>query len=227
MTDVTDRLTRLIALADEETPEKQRALAFELCDLLFDWPERYPPATREPFESLLEKILQRLDGTTRRMISGRLATRSETALSLLNAFYFDLPAEAHAAVLARNEKSSAGSKRETEAVDEAVLLADARSRSRREFATAFARALKIPAAIADRILQDETGHGLAIACKGSAITRAAYSALALLALEKGNADLIRRRLSAYDEIPAEAARHLVQSWRRPDAEHVATEVAAA
>src|SRR5208337_2165496 len=102
MTDARERLSRLIELAGENTPEKQRALAFELCDLLIDWPQRYPPAMREPFEALLEKVLRRLDGATRRMIAARLAGHPETALALLNEFYFDVPADARTDILRRN-----------------------------------------------------------------------------------------------------------------------------
>lgn len=213
MTDVKDRLTRLVGLAEENTPEKQRVLAFELCDLLFDWPERYPHAMREPFESLLEKVLGRLDGTTRRLISTRLASRPDTSLSLLNEFYFDLPPEARIAVLTRNDEPCDDEDREIEEIDEAVLLTAARESARTDFASAFAHALQVSAGTADRILDDATGHALAIACKGARITRATYSGLALLELGTGAQELVLRRLSAFDEISATAARRVLRRWR--------------
>ena len=50
-----------------------------------DWPAHYPTEMREPFEALLEKVLKRLDGTSRQMIAARLAQRFRSAY--VNEFY--------------------------------------------------------------------------------------------------------------------------------------------
>src|ERR1700722_15470694 len=126
MADAKERLSRLIDLAGETTPEKQRALAFELSDLLTDWPARYPAEMREPFEALLEKVLKRLDGTSRSMIAARLAAHAGSAVSLLNEFYFDVPAEERAAILARNAEGEDAPGANVEPADEARLIEAAR-----------------------------------------------------------------------------------------------------
>ena len=54
MADARERLTRLIELATENAPDKQQALAFELCDLLVN-------GTPHPFEQLghVQEIMRR------------------------------------------------------------------------------------------------------------------------------------------------------------------------
>ena len=136
MRDAKDRLSRLIELAGESTPEKQRALAFELYDLLIDWPQRYPLAMREPFEALLEKVLKRVDGTTRRMLAARLASHPTTAVTLLNEFYFDVPAEAKSAILRRNAALEEPLQNMPAYANEAELLAAARHVRGHDFAMA-------------------------------------------------------------------------------------------
>src|SRR5271163_3346495 len=122
MPEPRERLTRLIELASENAPEKQPALAFELCDLLVAWPERYPQIMREPFEALLEKVLRRLDETTRRLIATRLSGHSETAIALLNEFYFDVPTKARSLILERNHDDDAGEPSHVDAEGEAKLI---------------------------------------------------------------------------------------------------------
>lgn len=217
MVDARERLSHLIELAGESTPDKQRALAFELCDLLTDWPTRYPAAMREPFEALLEKVLRRLDGTTRRMIAARLAARPETALAFLNEFYLDVPADARRAILARNADLPEHAQIEgATAEDELPLIEAARRVRGAEFAAALARFLDVTPPLAQRILDDMSGDGLAVACKGAGVRRATYSALALLAGADLRANPAARyeRLSAFEDVPAEGARRMLAFWRR-------------
>jgi hypothetical protein len=61
MSDARARLNSLVELATENAPEKRRALAIELCDLLLAWPANYPATMREPFEALLEKTVRLID----------------------------------------------------------------------------------------------------------------------------------------------------------------------
>jgi len=216
MPDARERLERLIELAGESTPEKQRALAFELCDLLVDWPGRYPVAMREPFEALLEKVLRRLDGATRRMIAARLATHPETAVTLLNQFYLDMPVEVRTGILARNANSTDAVPEETGSVDDRPLIDAARHARGSELAAAFAQFLGVSASTARRILDDSSGNALAVACKGARIRRATFSALALLTLPdvRANPSVRYLRLSAFDEIPQSGADTMLDFWRR-------------
>lgn len=227
MTDARERLQRLIELAGESAPDKQRALAFELCDLLIDWPSRYPAPMREPFEALLDKVLRRLDGTTRRLIAARLATNPEIAVALLYEFYLDMPVEARAGVLARNAAETPASS--DSPVDDTPLIDAARRGS--ELATAFAQFLGVPAHTAQRILDDTSGNALAVACKGAYVRRATYSALALLALPdiRANPTARHARLSVFDEIPQNGADTMLAFWRqsRDDSRNVETDVEAA
>jgi hypothetical protein len=230
MPDARARLTRLIELATQRAPEKQRALAFELCDLLLEWPNRYPSAMREPFEVLLEKVLRRLDGTTRRMIAGRFAERSDAALALLNEIYLDLPDDARAAVLRRNEQRDDGNPTSTgiSDVDEMRLLAGVRSAPGAEFTVTFADILRIPATTAERILADRNRSALAVACKGAHVTRPVFSAIAVLSTADRRTDATAC-LAAFDEISQGAAENLLDYWRQTheDLSPLPTDVAAA
>lgn len=221
MPDARARLTRLIELATQSAPEKQRALAFELCDLLLEWPARYPHPMREPFEVLLEKVLRRLDGTTRRLIAARFAGRTDTTLALLNEIFLDLPAEDRSAVLRRNADVASDTPTTMPDADDTALLEAARSRRGSDFVTAFARFLEIPPVTAKRILDDESGNGLAVACKGGHLRRATFSALALLMAAdlRTNPAIRYAYLGAFDEIPLPGAERLLEYWRMTPVEH--------
>jgi hypothetical protein len=223
MSDVQARLTRLIELAMQSAPEQQRALAFELCDLLVEWPARYAPAMREPFEALLEKVLRRLDDTTRQLIAGRIAARANAAIPLLNAIYLDVPVEAQATILRHNAELDDGIFVPTDSSegDETILLAAARAVRGPDFAVAFARFLRISEQTAKRILDDECGNALAVACKGAHIRRATFSALALLTAARLRTDPAARYafLCAFDDIPESGAARLVHSWRMTRDDH--------
>jgi Uncharacterised protein conserved in bacteria (DUF2336) len=217
MTDARERLTRLIELASENAPEKQPALAFELCDLLVAWPERYPQIMREPFEALLEKVLRRLDETTRRLIATRLSGHSETAVTLLNEFYFDVPTKARGVILERNHETVDETSQGADAEEEARLVEAARRMGAVEFVSAFAAFLHVPTATARSILDDRTGDALAVACRGAGAQRATYSSLVLFAA--GNtadigAETLYARLAAFDNVPEKGARRMLAYWRR-------------
>ena len=179
MTDARERLTRLIELASENAPEKQPALAFELCDLLVAWPERYPQIMREPFEALLEKVLRRLDETTRRLIATRLSGHSETAVALLNEFYFDVPTPARSVILERNHEPADEASQSADVEGEARLVEAVRRMGPVEFAATFAGFLRVSPATARSILDDATGDALAVACKGADATRDLFRARSL------------------------------------------------
>src|SRR3974390_519720 len=211
MRDAKDRLSRLIELAGESTPEKQRALAFELYDLLIDWTQRYPLAMREPFEALLEKVLKRVDGTTRRMLAARLASHPTTAVTLLNEFYFDVPAEAKSAILRRNAALEEPLQNMPAYANEAELLAAARRVRGHDFAMALGDYLGVTPATSERILADTSGNALAVACRGAGVKRATYSALALLTIGelRVNPGARFEHLVGFEQIPDPGARRLL------------------
>jgi hypothetical protein len=219
MADARERLTRLIELASENAPDKQTALAFELCDLLIDWPQRYPRAMREPFEALLEKVRRRVDERTRRAIAARLSADAETAVVLLNEFYFDVPQAQRAAILERNAARGTEIPHTDPGSCDAMLVAAARELNGRDFAGAFAQLLGILPATARAILGDGTGDALAIACKGAAMSRAAYSALVVLVTgpSEPRVEALYNRLAAFDTIPENGARRMLAHWRREQA----------
>jgi hypothetical protein len=217
MTDARERLTRLIELASENAPEKQAALAFELCDLLVDWPPRYPQVMREPFEALLEKVLRRLDETTRRLIATRLSQHSETAVALLNECYFDVPTKARSLILERNREPDVDDDVAVDATAEARLVEAVRRVGAAELAGQFARFLGVSSTMAQSILDDTSGDALAVACRGAKVGRATYSALVVFARRNASAEVLYERLSVFDTIPENGARSMLGHWRRENA----------
>jgi len=209
MTGMDARLQRLIELAGKPAPEDRAALALELCDLLADWPMKYPSEMREPFETLLEKCVREVDASTRARVAARIASREEAPVPLLNELFFDAPAEAKAKIVERNAEANGHCT--TEAADEASLIAAAREAKGEAFAADFARLLGIEPVTARRILSEPSGDALAIACKGAHLTRAAFSTLAVLFAPDAQAS--DKRLAAYEAVPQEAASGMLRHWR--------------
>ena len=204
-----ERFARLIELAKKSAPEDRAALALELCELLSDWPMKYPSEMREPFESLLEKAVREVDGATRRAVAARIAARGEAPVALLNELFFDAPADAKTQIVKRNAETNGHDA--NEAADEASLIEAARATRGEEFASEFARLLGIAPVTARRILAEPSGNALAIACKGAHLTRAAFSTLAVLFAADASAS--DHRLGAYDTIPQDGADGMVRFWR--------------
>jgi hypothetical protein len=73
----------------------------------------------------------------------------------------------------------------------------------------------VPAATAQRILDDGTGQALAVACKGAHMRRATHSALALLTLPELRTLPAARlaQLASFEDIPQRGAEHLLTYWR--------------
>jgi uncharacterized protein (DUF2336 family) len=213
MTDAKQRLTHLIELATTNAPGNRRTLAVELCDLLLDWPAHYPAAMREPFEALLEKIVRMIDADTRRALAERLGAREETPLPLLNEFYFDAPTETRDAIVLRNALLEDGTQPRIPSADEKAIVSAARNTANGEFSVSFAKMLGIEPATAERILHDHSGRALAIACKGAHLTRATFSALALITEGGSGAADTRERLSSFDSVPLTGAERLLEFWR--------------
>jgi hypothetical protein len=216
MSTARERLTHLVELAGQSAPEKQRALATELCDLLIDWPADYSSAMRAPFEALLERVARGVDRATRRLLATRLAAYAETPLELLNAFFFDLPLESRNAILARNDE--AGDARAAIAPDgeaESSLVHSLRNSDRVDAALTLGEFLRVDSATAGNILDDLSAEALAIVCKGAHLARATFSIMALLAGERSPdaLDASYARLGRIDTIPEVGAERLLHFWR--------------
>ncbi len=210
-----DRLTSLLELASQGTPETRRELAFDLIDLLLDWPAKYAQSMREPFDALLLKVARDLDDETRNALVARLAESAQTPLDLLNEFFFDVPPGLKTAILARNADAFDGEAASAaEAADsEASLIAAVRKDAGSHFASIFAGVLGIDAAVATQILDDPCA--LAAACKGAGLGRPAFSTLTLLTRANGGEtpEQIDLRLRAFDDVSEPAARRLFGYWR--------------
>jgi hypothetical protein len=83
-----------------------------------------------------------------------------------------------------------------------------------------ARALGIAENLVSEILNDASGHALAVACKALGLNRAAFSSLTILAQPRSDVASCYGRLDAFDAVSAvEAAREL-RRWSG-DAQHAA------
>jgi hypothetical protein len=214
MSTARERLTNLIELASQSAPEKQRALAMEVCDLLIDWPSDYSSAMRAPFEALLERVARGVDRATRRQLATRLAAYAETPLDLLNAFFFDLPLESRNAILARNDEASEmRSEIASDVAAETSLIDNLRDSDRADAAISLAAFLRIDSATAGNILDDPSGGALAVACKGARLGRAAFSIVAMLAGSPDAFNASYARLGQIDAIPQVGAERLLNYWR--------------
>jgi Uncharacterised protein conserved in bacteria (DUF2336) len=207
MSDARARLNSLVELATENAPEKRRALAIELCDLLLAWPTNYPATMREPFEALLEKTVRLIDRDTRNTLIARIATAPGVRREFLNEFFFDASPELRGEILSRNGDCET---RDDIAVDEAAVVKAARGGD--EFHDAFATALGIASETAARIAGDASAQSLALAAKGAHLSRATFSALVLLVCPGKPSD-IETRLAAYDTADEHVAAAMLTYWR--------------
>jgi Uncharacterised protein conserved in bacteria (DUF2336) len=69
-----------------------------------------------------------------------------------------------------------------------------------------------PAKVAE-ILADDSGQALAVACKGSGIDRATYSAIAMLANGAGEVANAYEKLDMFDNVPTREAVRQLRAWR--------------
>ena len=206
----------LVELASQSAPEKQRALATELCDLLIDWPSDYSTAMRAPFEALLERVARGLDRATRRQLATRLAAYAETPLELLNGFFFDLPLESRNVILARNDEAAkTGGTIAPVVAAEGSLVETLRNSDRVDAAIVLGEFLRINSATAGNIIDDRSAEALAVVCKGAGLARATFSIVAMLAGERSPdaLDASYARLGQIDTIPQGGAERLLKYWR--------------
>jgi hypothetical protein len=209
-----ERLNRLVELAAETGVAARQELTNELADLLLDWPSAYPEEMREPFEALLEKSLADIEPEARALLAKRFAERQSMPLSILNALIFDAPAETQAIILARNADAKPQYIKGVNRTEESALLAEIRGAQLSEIARALSQHFCVPPAIASRIVADVSATSLVALCKGEGLSRAAFSALAILARPFAADDERYRRLATYDDVPEAAATSLLSFWRR-------------
>jgi hypothetical protein len=197
-----ERLNLLLALAAQGR-DGRAALLDELAALLMDWPADYAQAMRGPFEALFEKTARDAAPELRTALAERLADHDELPVALLNEFFLDASPASRARILKRNEALDEPDGQAPRKADACALVAAARRTLNGTFVQAFAEFLSLPPTLAPAILADP--QALAIACKGSGIDRAAYSAVALL---NG------RELAEYENIPLSGAERLADFWRK-------------
>lgn len=207
-----ERLTRLVDLASEAGVSARRELTGELADLLLDWPPSYPATMREPFEALLEKALRDVEPPARTLLAERFVKHSGMPLTVLNQLIFDAPPEVRTKILSRNADAFARNVA-TPHIDGALLLFAARRARPDGLAETLATWFGIKPEIAADVLRDHSAHSLAILCKGAQLTRAGFSALAVLARPDAAGDEHYRRLAVYDSVPDDGARVLLVFWR--------------
>src|ERR1700679_4265256 len=195
-----ERLGFLLDLAAQGAAGRA-ALLDELAALLVDWPADYAQAMRGPFEALFEKTAREAAPALRASLAERLVDHDELPIALLNEFFLDASPATRARILKRNAALDE-SETPPHRADACALVAAARRSLNGAFAQAFAQSLSLPPALAPAILAD--AQAMAIACKGTGIGRAAYSAVALL---NG------RDLAEYEDIPPAAAERLACFWR--------------
>ncbi len=205
-----ERLTRLVHLAGDPAAGSQEELTNEVADLLLNWPQNYPAAMREPFEALLEKAICDIEPDARALLAKRFAGRN-LPLSLLNALFLDATPEVKSEILSRNAASQTESP--PRLIDERALLAAARAAEPDQLADVIAACFSVSGSIAAATLADTSAYNLATLCKGVCLSRAAYSALAVLTEPAASYGESYRRLTAYDAIPEAGARTLLRFWQ--------------
>jgi hypothetical protein len=98
------------------------------------------------------------------------------------------------------------------------------ARNSGDLCAVLAQALDVDATMARQVLEDETGAALAVACKGAALDRAAFSALALLAHPGRDRAHAFAMLDSFDTVPMSEATRVLRGWRGEhvsETEHVA------
>ena len=212
MLSAKERLIHLLDLA-EKGPALRAALAEEVTDLLLDWPADCPDAMRIPCEALLERAARDVDAATRARLAQRADGHPELPVALLNALFFVASEPLKKSIVARNE-DAAELPADKDAADETALIKAARVN--KAFVAEFARQIHVSIETAQDILTDTSGQSLAVACKGAHVTRAGFSALAMLTAKDATCGT---RLEAYDCVPLHAAERMLHAWRTHNPDH--------
>ncbi len=126
---------------------------------------------------------------------------------------------ARSLILERNHEEDADEPLRVDAEGEKKLIAAARKMGPIEFVHTFAAFPGVTPVMAQSIVEDASGDALAVACRGVGLCRTTYSALAIFAAGRLNADAasIYQRLAAFDTIPESGARRMLNHWRGENA----------
>ena len=113
-------------------------------------------------------------------------------------------AEQHVAELARSG-----------ALNQRVLVEFARNDKPTEFLLALAMLIKVDVATTQRLLAEETGRALAVACRASDISFDAFKTVILSPFSAAPSDLheVMPLLRSYNQLNDKAARSTMRSWR--------------
>ncbi len=179
------KLSHLLQLADQG-PTLRAALAEEVAALLTDWPADYPAAMKGVCEALLAKAARDVDAATRARLRVQLYSDPDLAARVLG----QRESAAQTLVAAARQNGPGGT-----------------------LETVLAESLGVDAAMARQIVEDESGAALAVACKGAALDRAAFSALVLLTRPGRDRNHAFAVLDAFDTEPASEATRLLRGWR--------------
>jgi hypothetical protein len=180
----SQKLSHLLQLADQG-PALRAALAEEVAELLTHWPSDYPQGMRGVCEALLAKAARDVDGATRARLRVQLCSEPELSLR----------------VLGPRESATQN------------LVGAARKGDNNGVVQTLAESLGVDEAMARQILDDESGAALAVACKGSGLDRAAFSALALMAHPGRDRAHAYAVLDAFDNVPTSEATRVLRGWR--------------
>jgi hypothetical protein len=179
----SQKLSHLLQLADQG-PALRSALAEEVAELLTNWPSDYPASMRGVCEALLAKAARDVDSATRARLRVQLYSDPELSARVL-------------------PRESAGH----------ILVGAARKGDNDGVVKTLSDALGVDEAMARQILDDESGAALAVACKGSGLDRAAFSALALMAHPGRDRTHAYAVLDAFDNVPTSEATRVLRGWR--------------
>lgn len=100
-------------------------------------------------------------------------------------------------------------------LNEQLLVALLRARQLSEFLAGFARLTGLDPVTAKRIVSDETGEGLAIACRAARFERSTFSTIVLLAnpAQKRSTAETQALLGLYDRVNHDAAQRVMRFWK--------------
>lgn len=214
MSGARDRLGQLLTLTAER---RWTPLARELTDLTLYWPPEFPEAMHAPVTALLETALWECDEDTRRELAARLAGHGEIPLRVMNVLYLGAAAPLRREILMRNELEGEGVL-DTADADSVLMLA---RKGARDFAAALSDITGLPDMVVGGALGDASGEALVVLCRGMGLSRAIFSAIALLRVP------VPMPLDVFDTVPDRAAASLVHSWRTRPAVNGASHAAAA
>ncbi len=181
------KLSHLLQLADQG-PVMRAALAEEVAELLIHWPSDYPDSMKGVCEALLAKAARDVDGATRARLRVQLYADPELSARVLPR-----------ASTAQN------------------LIGAARKGDNDGVVKNLSQTIGVDEAMARQILEDETAAALAVACKGSGLDRAAFSALALMAHPGRARAQAFAVLDTFDTVPVSEATRVLRGWRENQA----------